>query len=161
MLNTLVATLEEMIGIQKQLLDFAEQKRIILIERKVDELNQLVKDEGKLVKQLNQAESKREQLAAELRQENPNLSFNQFVDGIPDELMRRKLQAQIKTLQQLLEELQVKNKVNERLLLDSMTFVQHMIEQVTKTKQQNFNYQSPMGQQPPQTSNQGFFDTKA
>lgn len=161
MLNTLVATLEEMIGIQKQLLDFAEQKRIILIERKVDELNQLVKDEGKLVKQLNQAESKREQLAAELRQEHPNLSFSQFVDGIPDELMRRKLQAQIKTLQQLLEELQVKNKVNERLLLDSMTFVQHMIEQVTKTKQQNFNYQSPMGQQPPQTSNQGFFDTKA
>lgn len=161
MLNTLVATLEEMIGIQKQLLDFAEQKRIILIERKVDELNQLVKDEGKLVKQLNQAESKREQLAAELRQEHPGLGFSQFVDGIPDELMRRKLQAQIKTLQQLLEELQVKNKVNERLLLDSMSFVQHMIEQVTKTKQQNFNYQSPMGQQPSQTSNQGFFDTKA
>lgn len=161
MLTSLAATLEELIGIQKQLLDFAEQKRIVLIERKVDELNGLVKEEAKLVKRLNQAENDREQLVADLRQEHPDLTFSQFVEELPDEIMKKKLQTQIRTLQELLVELQAKNKINERLLIDSMSFVQHMIDQVTKTKQQNFNYQSPMGQQKSQTSNRGFFDTKA
>lgn len=161
MLTSLAATLEELIGIQKQLLDFAEQKRIVLIERKVDELNGLVKEEAKLVKGLNQAENERERLAAELRQEHPDLTFSQFVAQLPDEIMKKRLQTQIETLQELLVELQAKNKINERLLIDSMSFVQHMIDQVTKTKQQNFNYQSPMGQPKSQTGNRGFFDTKA
>lgn len=161
MLTSLAATLEELIGIQKQLLDFAEQKRIVLIERKVDELNGLVKEEAKLVKQLNQAENGREQLAEELRQEHPDLTFSEFVAQLPDEIMKKRLQTQIETLQELLVELQAKNKINERLLIDSMSFVQHMIDQVTKTKQQNFNYQSPMGQPKLQTGNRGFFDTKA
>lgn len=161
MLTSLAATLEELIGIQKQLLDFAEQKRIVLIERKVDELNGLVKEEAKLVKGLNQAENERERLAAELRQEHPDLTVSQFVAQLPDEIMKKRLQTQIETLQELLVELQAKNKINERLLIDSMSFVQHMIDQVTKTKQQNFNYQSPMGQPKSQTGNRGFFDTKA
>ncbi|UJF27098.1 flagellar protein FlgN [Planococcus sp. 107-1] len=161
MLTSLAATLEELIGIQKQLLDFAEQKRIVLIERKVDELNGLVKEEAKLVKQLNQAENEREQLAEELRKEHPDLTFSEFVAQLPDEIMKKRLQTQIETLQELLVELQAKNKINERLLIDSMSFVQHMIDQVTKTKQQNFNYQSPMGQPKSQTGNRGFFDTKA
>lgn len=161
MLTSLAATLEELIGIQKQLLDFAEQKRMVLIERKVDELNGLVKEEAKLVKQLNQAENERERLAAELRQEHPDLTFSQFVAQLPDEIMKKRLGTQIETLQELLAELQVKNRINERLLIDSMSFVQHMIDQVTKTKQQNFNYQSPMGQPKSQTGNRGFFDTKA
>lgn len=161
MLTTLASKLEELIDIQKQLLDFAELKQVILIERKVDELNGLVKEEAKLVKRLNRIESEREKLVAELGKEHPYLSFSQFVEGLSDEIMKKKLQTQIRTLQELLLKLQAKNKINERLLIDSMTFVQHMIDQVTKTKQQNFNYQSPMDPQKSQTSNRGFFDTKA
>lgn len=161
MLNRLGMALEGLIEIQKQLIDFAEQKRVVLIERRVDELNVLVKEEAKLVKQLNSIEMEREQLAVQLIEEHNADSFSGLVDGLPDELMKRKLQIQIKSLQELLIELQAKNKINERLLLDSMNFVQHMIEQVTKTKQQQFNYQSPIGNQKPQTSSQGFFDTKA
>jgi flagellar biosynthesis/type III secretory pathway chaperone len=161
MLNRLGMALEGLIDIQKQLIDFAEQKRVVLIERNVDRLNELVKEEAKLVKQLNVIESEREQLAAELMAEQSADSFSAMVESLPDELMKRKLQMQIHTLQKLLVDLQAKNKINERLLLDSMYFVQHMIDQVTKTKQQQFNYQSPISNQKPQTSSQGFFDTKA
>ncbi|MBB5179317.1 flagellar biosynthesis/type III secretory pathway chaperone [Planomicrobium koreense] len=161
MLNRLGVALEELIEIQKQLIDYAEQKRVVLIERRVDELNVLVKDEAKLVKQLNVIEAERERVAIQLMEQYGADSFSGLVDGLPDELMKRKLQTQVKTLQGLLVELQAKNQINERLLLDSMHFVQHMIDQVTKTKQQHFNYQSPIGNQKPQTSSQGFFDTKA
>ncbi len=161
MLQLVVTTLEELISVQKQLINYAERKQTVLIERKVDELNKLVQEEAKIVKRLNELETEREQLVEGLLQKHPSRSFSQFVEQIPEASTRNNLQLQLKTLQQLMEELQVKNKINERLLKDSMSFVQHMIEQVTKSKQQHFNYQSPMGQQKSSTNSQGFFDTKA
>lgn len=161
MLHLVVTTLEELISVQKQLINFAEQKKNVLIERKIDELNKLVQEETKVVKQLNELENERENLVMTLLEEHPTLSFSQFVEQIRDAGTRNNLQLQLKTLQQLMGDLQAKNKINERLLKDSMSFVQHMIEQVTKSKQQHFNYQSPLGQQKSPTSSQGFFDTKA
>jgi len=161
MLHLVVTTLEELISVQKQLINFADHKKTVLIERKIDELNKLVQEEIKVVKQLNDLENEREKLVKTLLEKHPTLSFSQFVEQIQDAGTRTNLQLQLKTLQQLMGELQAKNKINERLLKDSMSFVQHMIEQVTKSKQQHFNYQSPLGQQKSPTSSQGFFDTKA
>ncbi|MGB5944787.1 flagellar protein FlgN [Paenisporosarcina sp.] len=161
MLHVMVTTLEELISIQKKLIDYADQKKTVLIERKVNELNKLVHEETKIVKQLNDLENERQQLVESLLQKHSSQSFSQFVELLPDESVKNTLHSQLETLQQLMVELQTKNKINERLLTDSMSFVQHMIEQVTKSKQQHFNYQSPLCQQKSQTSSQGFFDTKA
>ena len=157
----LVTTLHQLINNLEQLIKYAEQKKTVLIERKVDDLNQLVKKEAKLVKLLDQLEQERIELVERVMQEHPSISFSQFIEQLPDETTKKNIQFQLKTLQQLMEELQAKNKVNERLLKDSMSFVQHMIDQVTKSKQQDFNYQSPLGQQKSPTSGRGFFDTKA
>ena len=161
MLNLVVNTLDELISIQKQLIRYAERKQTVLIERKVDELTELVKEETKLVKQLSQLEDERQLLVADVLEEHPGLTFSQFAEQIPDEHVKQELHSQLTTLQMLLTELQAKNKVNEKILEDSMSFVQHMITQVTQSKQQHFNYHSPAGQQKPQTNNQGFFDTRA
>ena len=157
----LIVTLEQLISVQKQLINFAEQKKTVLIERKIDELNKLVQEETKVVKQLDELENERMKLVNTLLEKHPTLSFSQFVEQIQEAGTRENLQIQLKTLQNLMGELQAKNKVNERLLKDSMSFVQHMIEQVTKSKQQHFNYQSPLAQQKSPTNSQGFFDTKA
>jgi hypothetical protein len=157
----LIVTLEQLISVQKQLITFAEQKKTVLIEREIDELNKLVQEETKVVKQLNELENERVKLVDSLIEKHPKLSFSQFVEQTQDAGTRENVQIQLKTLQQLMGELQAKNKINERLLKDSMSFVQHMIEQVTKSKQQHFNYQSPLAQQKYQSNSQGFFDTKA
>ncbi|KAA0957458.1 flagellar protein FlgN [Planococcus sp. ANT_H30] len=161
MLNLVVNALDELISIQKQLIRYAERKQTVLIERKVDELTELVKEETKLVKQLGQLEDERQQLVADVLEEHPGLTFSQFAEQIPDEEIKQELYSQLTTLQMLLTELQAKNKTNEKILEDSVSFVQHMITQVTKSKQQHFNYQSPANQQKPPTNNQGFFDTRA
>lgn len=161
MLNLVDTTLGKLISIQKQLINLAERKKTVIIGRKVEVLNQLVKEETMLVKQLGQVESERAQLVEDMLQKHPSLSFVQFIDQFPDESTRINVQSQMKTLQKLIVELQALNKVNETLLKDSMSFVQYMIDQVTKSRQQHFNYQSPLGQQKSQTSNRGFFDTKA
>lgn len=161
MLDLVVTTLDELISLQKQLIRYAERKQTVLIERKVDELTELVKEESKLVKQLVELENERQQLVADVLDEHPGLTFSEFTEQISDEKVKKELHLQLKTLQMLLTELQAKNKVNEKILEDSMSFVQHMITQVTKSKQQHFNYQSPVGQQKMQTNNHGFFDTRA
>lgn len=157
----LITTLKELIVILEKLINLAERKKVVLVERKVDELNQLVQEEAKIVKQLNQVDQEREKLVESVMKNHPSLSFSQFVEQLPDELTSKNLQSKLKTLQQLMMELHDINKVNESLIEDSVNFVQHMIEHITKSKQQHFNYQSPIGQQKSQTSNRGFFDTKA
>ncbi len=159
MLDLLIHTLEEMIKIQKQLINCSERKKSVLIERKVEELNQIVQEEAKLVKQLGKLENERKQLTETTLQEHP--SFRQFVETLPNDSTKRELSSLFETLQELTTDLQSKNKVNEQLLQDSMSFVQHMIDQVTHSKQRHFNYQSPLSPQPSQTSSRGFFDTKA
>lgn len=161
MLQTIVATLDELIVIQKQLIDFAEQKRAILIDRNINELNLLVKQEAKLIKQLGKVDQERERLVTAVLANYPGSTFSQFVDQLTDELMKQELESCIAALQEVITELQAKNRVNERLLQDSMNFVKHMIEQVTKSNSPNYNYQSPIAQPKSQTSSRGFFDTKA
>lgn len=159
----MVTALEQLIHVQQQLIVCADNKKAALIERSVDGLNAITKEEKKLVKQLEQAEAERMAVMENVSQDSAAANFQSFLDGLPGGQEKQQLQLQLKTLQELTAELQEKNKVNDRLLKDSMSFVQHMIEQITTSQQQHFNYQSPMGQggQKSQTGNRGFFDTKA
>lgn len=160
----MVTALDGLINVQQELIKCADKKKVALIERSVEDLNLITKEEKKLVKQLEQAEAERMSLMESGLQNQPAQSFQSFLEGLPGDQERQKFEFQLKTLQQLTAELQAKNKINDRLLKDSMSFVQHMIDQITKSQQQQFNYQSPMGhagQQKSQTSNRGFFDTKA
>ncbi|MFC4711673.1 flagellar protein FlgN [Planococcus dechangensis] len=157
----MTATLDELITIQQQLIRYAERKQTVLIEHKVDELTELVKEETRLIRRLGQLEDERQRLVTDVLEEHPGLNFSQFADQMSDESAKQALKQQLKTLQHLLEELQQKNRHNEKLVLDSMGFVQQMIDQVTAPKQQPFNYQPQSGAQKPQTDNRGFFDTKA
>jgi hypothetical protein len=160
-INSVITTMKELIHIQKKLIRFAEQKRTVLIEREIDELNQLMTEEAKLVKQLEQVENERIQLIEKLLEEYPSLNFNQFVEQLPDDLLKEKIIEQLHILRGLMTNLQTKNRVNEKLIEDSLGFVHHMVDQVIKSKQQHFNYQSPLDKQKSQTINHGFFDSKA
>ena len=159
----MVTALEQLIHVQQQLIICADNKKAALIERSVDGLNAITKEEKKLVKQLEQAEAERMAVMESVSQDLPAANFQSFLDGLPGGQEKQQLQLQLTTLQEFTAELQAKNKINDRLLKDSMSFVQHMIEQITTSQQQHFNYQSPMGQagQKSQTGNRGFFDTKA
>jgi uncharacterized protein YicC (UPF0701 family) len=160
-LKSINTTLENLIAAQRRLIEIADRKRTVLIQRNLADLDEMVQEEGKLLKQVMKQEDELEQQVQSLPKTDPPMSFSQYVEGLSDELMKKKLQIQMNTLQELLVELQEKNRVNDALLNDAMSFVQHMIDQVTKSGQKNFNYQSPLNQQKSQTNNRGFFDTKA
>ena len=156
-----ITTIKELINSQKKLLRITERKRTALIERKVEDLNRLVAEETKCVKEIERIETERMMLVTQLLEEHPTLTFNGYVDQLPDDALKEDLQTKLQALTSLLTELQMKNRVNEKLLEDSLGFVHHMIDKVVKSKQQHFNYQSPLDKQKSQTINHGFFDSKA
>lgn len=160
-MNAIDTALDGLINIQQQLITCADNKKTALIERSTDGLNAITKEEKKLVKQLEQAEEERMSVMESVLQDSAAANFQTFLGTLPSGQEKQKLESQLKTLQELTAELQAKNSINNRLLKDSMSFVQHMIDQITKSQQQHFNYQSPTGQQNSLTGNRGFFDTKA
>lgn len=161
MLELLVTKLEEITDIHHHLLHYADKKQNAIIERNIDELNNLVQEESQLVKRVNQLENERIQLVKDIAGVQQDQSFRIMISEIPDVKMRESILKQITTLQQLMEELQVRNNINEQLLKDALSFVQQMINQVTKSKNNQYNYQSPGSQQPTETGGRGFFDTRA
>lgn len=161
MLKMMTATLDELITIQQQLIRYAERKQTVLIEHKVDELTELVKEETRLIRKLGQLEDERQRLVTEVLEEHPGLSFSQFADQMTDESAKQALQEQLTTLKQLLTELQAKNRQNEKLVQDSMDFIQGMIGHITTPVKQPYNYPPKSGSIPKQSTNRGFFDTKA
>ena len=160
-LKLMTATLDELITIQQQLIRYAERKQTVLIEHKIDELTELVKEETRLIRRLGQLEDERERLVTEVLEEHPGLSFSEFTEQVPDEAARRALQEQLTTLKQLLLELQAKNRQNEKLVQDSVDFIQGMIGHITTPVKQPYNYPPKSGAAPKQSTNRGFFDTKA
>ncbi|MFP3513374.1 flagellar export chaperone FlgN, partial [Peribacillus sp. SIMBA_075] len=74
----MTATLDELITIQQQLIRYAERKQTVLIEHKIDELTELVKEETRLIRRLGQLEDERERLVMDVLEEHPGLSFSEF-----------------------------------------------------------------------------------
>ena len=161
MLDLILSTFKELIHVQTQLIDYAKRKKESLIERQIDTLNQIVSVESKLIKQFVKLENIRIEQVDCILKGHPSLTFRQYIETIEDEELKEKVLAQIDQLQEGMLELQLINKNNDQLLKDSIQFVHHMISHVTQSKQQQFNYQSPLGQKQTQHSSRGFFDTKA
>lgn len=161
MLKMMTATLDDLITIQHQLIRYAERKQTVLIEHKVDELTELVKEETRLIRRLGQLEDERERLVIEVLEEHPGLSFSQFTEQLSDETAKQALQDQLTTLKHLLLELQAKNRQNEKLVQDSVDFIAGMIGHITTPTKQPYNYQPQSRTQHTQSTNRGFFDTKA
>lgn len=158
MINSIVQIMDEIIHINRQLIEIADRKKTMIIERNMDDLNKLIPEEEELVKKIGHYENELLKLS-----ENPfPVTFSELIEQIPEESTRKKLQEKQASMLNYMVELQEKNQMNESLLKDSLQFVRHMMEQITKSKQQqSFNYQSPLQKQNTSINSRGFFDTKA
>jgi flagellar biosynthesis/type III secretory pathway chaperone len=166
MLNVLIEVLQDMAAVNRELLQVADQKREVLIERNITELDRLVKIEAVLVKKLVKLEEDRlfqvEEYVKRSHLSFENLTFSALVETIQDEKERTELQSLIQQLTNETALLKERNALNERLIKDSLTFVNYMVDQMTAKSKQNLNYQHPTSRvQNQSSSGRSFFDTKA
>ncbi|MCA0988898.1 flagellar protein FlgN [Guptibacillus algicola] len=153
----LLATMSNMITLHEKLMSLGELKKEALIERDVNSLSEMMKNERELLQALSVEEEKRQELVERLG------GSGQTLKEVLTKLspaVRRMIESRAITLKEKAEALRTLNEQNDVLLKDAMAFVHHMIGHLTASPEQSLTYTRP-NQKPASSTPRGYFDTKA
>ncbi|WP_066055847.1 flagellar protein FlgN [Robertmurraya korlensis] len=157
----LVTVMERLLDLHKELLDKAFQKTTIIEKGDIDALNTLIKDEQKLVININKFEQVRQQFVRNFltpfHVEGENFTISTCLTYI-DDLNKDKLADLRDELLEVAQKLQKQNELNSDLVKQSLQFVQMSLD-MFYPKTPEFNY-GPPKQTGTSTSN-SLFNRKA
>lgn len=162
----LLHTLDELVGCHKQLLKNSELKKQSLIAGDIDTLSQLIKEEGKIVRQLGKLEEERLYQVQEYMKRQglvgKEVTLSQLISFVPREEDKTRLRGTAKTLQQVVGELQKNNELNAKLIEEALNYVNHSIDLFTAEDEVNYQDGSTLRKGTNDSmSNRSFFDSKA
>lgn len=163
MFKQLSTILEKSLQLHQQLLATAEKKREVVISGQVGALQDLLKEETNLIKQLGEVERERlkcvEQIASSA-EDGKQIRLSQLLEQM-NERDRTVIQRQMKQLLQLVEQVKRENEQNQTLVHQSLQHVQHTLNVLTNHPTDDYVYnpkqQSAAGNQ----GTSGMFDHKA
>lgn len=122
----LTALLAEILEVYQEILTLSRQKKDILIAGQVRELEEITKQEEKLILRVGKLEKERRQVMDDIRQANglqeEQLNLVQVKD-LMDAAAAEKLEAMSNELRTLMRELQSMNELNTKLLQRAIAFV--------------------------------------
>ncbi|MFC5448792.1 flagellar protein FlgN [Paenibacillus aestuarii] len=165
----LIEVLEQLIELHQALLQLGKDKTPVLVKNEVDKLSSIVQKEKSLVKKVEELDRKRVQLIGEYlisRGYNPDPRIR-ISDLVKVVFKAEEKKALIDVQARLLEsirELQKQNEMNQKLVEQSLAFINYTLDLFVKTPEQDAFYQRPQAQQPQHAYNtvrSGLFDTKA
>lgn len=144
----LIENLEEQLATQKLLLDFAREKKNLLIEGKVSELEDLLKREEEVVVKSGKLEGVRENIQKELREklefaeddparDDPVLS--DYIEASEGE-ERQKLDKLYEELTIVIAELKELNRQNNQLIQQSLEYVNIALDLYTSAEKDPGTY---------------------
>ena len=147
------------------LLDLAEEKREALVHNRVDELNQIVHQENKLLKQVTELDAQRvEAIGHALVQRgytpNPRVTVSDLIRLIFKAEDKKALMDAQTMLLSTIKTLQEKNALNEQLIQQSLSFIEYSLNLMIGAPEDDAVYQNPT-QQHNMKRNQSFFDSRA
>ncbi|GAA0285689.1 flagellar biosynthesis/type III secretory pathway chaperone [Gracilibacillus halotolerans] len=162
--QTIITLLNQLVELHKRLLAVSKEKTDILKEGDFDSLQELLKKEQALVKNITQVEQKRMK-ELERWSMDKGLNFEEitvttlietYIEGSEkDDLEKVTLE-----LANILHELRSQEDLNKQLTEQSMQFVQLSLNMMAPRPMNNMNYGNKP-QQPPSTYKQSIFDSKA
>jgi flagellar biosynthesis/type III secretory pathway chaperone len=128
-LKKLKQTLTSMIEAHQQLLKLAQQKRTILIEGKVPELQNMISKESKCTDLIRKLEDQREQVMKELLAEkgfiNHSLTMDQFIQMVDEPEEKQFLTKITGQLRGIVYELSQLNQNNQELIQMALSYIQY------------------------------------
>jgi flagellar biosynthesis/type III secretory pathway chaperone len=161
----LIETLEVLIVVHHELMKLASQKTPILVNNRVDELNTIVHKENKLIKQIEELDRSRVQLTNEYLlsrgyNPDPRVRISDLIKIIfkaDEKLALTDVQGRlVKTI----TEMKKINEGNQKLVKQSLSFLDYSLDLFIKTPEQDAFYQRPNHAGYSAVRN-GLFDTKA
>lgn len=143
MIQTLIKVLEYENRMYKELIEISSQKTDVVIQGNIEVLKQLIEKEQQLVAETKKLEQAREQILTQLSNAfgitPEEITLQDLIEHLDQEdkkafnLVREKLQ---KTVIQL----QYKNNLNQKLLENSLEYVQFSMNLITESGIQGNNY---------------------
>ncbi|MBN8208715.1 flagellar protein FlgN [Bacillus sp. NTK071] len=154
----LLTVMSDMIRLHEKLIKVSEQKHTALVERDMESLTEVMKNEKDLLQELRAKEEMRQELTGELSGDKEQTLKG--VLGLLSPPVRRMVESRATELKKQAETLKALNEQNEELLKDAMAFIHHMIGHLTTPREQSITYGRP-NQKPSTGATRGYFDTKA
>ncbi|GAA0318828.1 hypothetical protein GCM10008967_06750 [Bacillus carboniphilus] len=157
--QNLQTQLETLLQLHKQLLEAAQHKTEIVKKGDMDGLQQLLKQEQKLILEIDRAEKERQAISGELV---PSVEKPTLEDCLPV-LSQEQQNLLIQTREELratIAEIEMHNNLNYELIQQSLHYV-HVSLNLFHPKQEAINYGPPKGPKAKAPSQVGMFQTKA
>ncbi|MDK8181628.1 flagellar protein FlgN [Paenibacillus sp. UMB4589-SE434] len=163
-ITRVIAALDQLSGLHKQLLEIAEEKKGVLIRNEVDVLAALTNKESRLIKLVNEADEERNQAAQLfLKEKGIRSSLQLTVTELSKLVFNHEERAELHDAQlrltKVLEALKVQNRNIQDLLEQSLNFVDYSLNLLTSRPEDESIYQHPsLGHN---KSSRSMFDTRA
>lgn len=128
-MEKLVQTLTAMIDAHSRLLDFAKEKRTILVDGRVDGLQNLVIKENSCVNEIQKLEQHRKQSVQEYMTQRGKLghsfTLEDCLEIAEDSVHKASIILLAKQLRQIIQELSHINESNQQLIQTSLSYIQY------------------------------------
>lgn len=164
--QTLTDSLQRLEMVYNDMLDVAEAKRQAIVNNDVDTVVQLLNRESKGMKTIEQLERERTEAAFAFLQSRGvksqlELTLTELARLVFDPEEKAKLLDIQSRLSHTLQELKLKNDLNQQLLVQSLDFIDFSLDMLTgKSSQDEVTYHHP-SDRGGSTGRPGLFDTRA
>ncbi|GEN35045.1 MULTISPECIES: flagellar protein FlgN [Aneurinibacillus] len=165
-LYTVIEILERLITEHERMLKLARHKKDTLIKGDIDELARILQFESRCINTIQSLELEREKhislylMRRGIRRETFYLSDLIEIAGSPE--IKRELSRCQKQLGDVIKELQGLNELNQKLIEQSLSFVNFTLEEMTAPPEEPVYQNSKATRPNPYTKHSGgFFDSKA
>lgn len=163
-LQELIRVLNEMVAQHRELLERAEKKKDTLISGSIHELASIVQQESHGIESIAELDEQRKRWVQEYLQGRGFVSepvpLSDLIQWVDDEDVRKQLIESGQALESAVFELKEINDMNQQLLEQSLSYVNHSLDIMTEQPEVNATYQNPISGQKGKGSGQRFFDTK-
>jgi flagellar biosynthesis/type III secretory pathway chaperone len=161
----LLQTMSKLIQVHISLLELAERKTNILVLNQVDKLNQIVNKETSTMKQITILDLQRIEDISSLLLErgykpNPNITVGDIIKLVVKADDKKLLSDAQKQLLSTIYKLREKNQLNQKLIEQSLAFIEFSMDLVLGPSDDGVTYQNPLHQQQGLKRN-GMFDSRA
>ncbi|MCP1137446.1 flagellar protein FlgN [Paenibacillus polysaccharolyticus] len=164
-LDRLIAVLEQMEQGHRDMLALSQVKREVIVKNDVDQLIAIMNKESKFMKQQEPLDTERLHAVHELLQERGiksmlNLNVTEISKLIFDPADKQRLFEVQKKLAGTLQELKDINQLNQKLIEQSLMFIDLSMDMFASRPEQDATYQHPADKQG-NPGRIGLFDTRA
>ncbi|MGC5324888.1 flagellar protein FlgN [Brevibacillus sp. SYSU BS000544] len=164
-IDSLYDVLDNLLNLNRALYTLAVQKKDVLIKGDMDALVQMTQQEQKLIKAITTTEASRIQVINEIFAEKGLPLAEHTLLGLTKALtnvdQKSRLTKYREELIRIVSELREANELNQQLLEQSLSFVNHSLDLFTDTPEDDFIYRKPIGNQAMYQPNRSFINKKA